>query len=115
MPIIHFRGRELIVAPGTRLRDALRAAGESPHNGRAKFVNCKGFGTCGTCSLVVTSGSVSPTERTARERVRLSFFPYESERSESLGLRLACQVRTTDEDLTVEKRDGFWGQGDTPT
>lgn len=102
MPIVRFEGRELDVLSGSHLRDVLLEAGTSPHGGRSKWLNCRGFGTCGTCAVEI-QGTVAPPS--ARERARLSFPPH---RPES-GLRLACQVRV-EHDLTVTKHPGFWGE-----
>jgi hypothetical protein len=52
---------------------------------------------------------VLPLEWTQAERIRLNFPPHSSPQNQKL--RLACQVRCN-EDLTVIKRDQFWGQGD---
>jgi ferredoxin len=102
VPTIHYRGREIECEDGAVLRDALKDAGEAPHNGRADLLNCRGMSTCGTCAVEV-EGDVS--ERNSQERRRLSFPPHELED----GLRLACQTRVHG-DVTVVKYDGFWGQ-----
>ncbi len=100
------RSTVLEVQPGTPLRDALLAAGSSPHNGRSRWLNCHGFGTCGTCAVQV-EGEVAPPS--ARERARLQFPPH----TLASGLRLACQLRVT-ADLVVTKHPGFWGQDVPP-
>ena len=102
MPTIEFRDREIECEAGAILRDALLEANESPHNGRADALNCRGHGTCGTCAVEV-EGSVS--EMGERERRRLSFPPHDLDS----GLRLACQTRV-EGDLVVEKHPGLWGQ-----
>lgn len=102
MPTVRFRGTEIDCEEGAILRDVLLDAGESPHNGRADLLNCRGHGSCGTCAVAV-DGPVS--EPTRRERARLDFPPHDSDS----GLRLACQTRV-EGDLSVEKFDGFWGQ-----
>ena len=102
MPTVTIRGRDLECERGAVLRDVLLRADESPHNGRADALNCRGLGTCGTCAVAV-SGEVG--EPGPRERLRLSTPPHDADS----GLRLACQVRVED-DLVVEKYPGFWGQ-----
>ena len=102
MPKVRFQGREIDVRAGTRLRRALLDAGMTPHNGEARWFNCKGFGSCGTCAVEI-AGHVSPLTRI--ERRRLGFPPHRR----SSGLRLACQVEVT-EDVEVTKHPGFWGQ-----
>lgn len=102
MPTVRFEGHALSCPAGARLRPVLLDAGLSPHNGRARWLNCKGFGTCGTCAVRV-EGAVS--EPSARERARLAFPPHKSDS----GLRLACQVEVLG-DVEVTKHEGFWGE-----
>ena len=104
MPTVTFRGERIECEEGAVLRDVLLGAGISPHNGPTA-VSCHGLGTCGTCAVAV-EGAVDEPGR--RERWRLDFPPHDAES----GLRLACQIRVTD-DLTVEKRAGFWGHRGT--
>ena len=48
---VRFRGAEVWADDGELLRTALLRAGvASPHNDRARVVNCRGLGTCGTCA-----------------------------------------------------------------
>ncbi|MFB6173065.1 MAG: 2Fe-2S iron-sulfur cluster-binding protein [Halobacteriales archaeon] len=102
MPTVRFRGHEIDCEEGAVLRDVLLAAGETPHNGRADALNCRGHGTCGTCAVAV-EGAVS--DMGARERHRLSVPPHDPD----AGLRLACRA-TVEGDVTVRKHPGFWGQ-----
>jgi uncharacterized 2Fe-2S/4Fe-4S cluster protein (DUF4445 family) len=70
-------GKTVHVLPGSRLVEALGAAGvvvDQP---------CGGKGTCGKCRLRVTSGATAPTEA---ERKRLSAEELDA------GWRLACQA-----------------------
>ena len=73
-----------------------------PHNGNAKMINCKGFGSCGTCSVKI-QGNVSKMSQ--KEKIRLSFPPH----SLDSGARLACQVEVLG-DIKVLKGSGFWGE-----
>lgn len=100
--VVRFAGRELVARRGQNLRKVLMKAGLTPHNGFAGTLNCRGFGTCGTCAVAI-SGEVSAPTR--RERWRLGFPPHDRES----GLRLACQCRI-ESDLEVRKFEGFWGQ-----
>ncbi len=102
MPTVHYRGEELTVDRGAVLRDVLRDAGLSVHNGGSATLNCRGHGTCGTCAVAVSG---EPSEPTGRERLRLSAPPHDPD----AGLRLACQTRV-EGDVVVEKGAGLWGQ-----
>jgi ferredoxin len=95
--------RELSCRRGDTLRSVLRRNGITPHNGRARLVNCRGMGTCGTCSVQVT-GEVSPPN--FREEGRLRFPPHQNGPE---PLRLSCQCRVMG-DVSVIKYPGFWGQ-----
>jgi ferredoxin len=105
MPTITYEGADIECEAGATLRDALKSAGLSPHNGSADLLNCRGHATCGTCAVVVEGDESAVSERNASERRRLSIPPHEREEN----LRLACQTEVYD-DVTVEKGDGFWGQ-----
>lgn len=59
---VRFQGVEIEVERGRNLRRALREAGLTPHNGQAGWLNCRGFGTCGTCAVAI-EGEVSPPTR----------------------------------------------------
>lgn len=48
--------REIDVAEGANLRDALRAAGVQVYKGMHRFLNCHGLGLCGTCHVLVKKG-----------------------------------------------------------
>ncbi|TVQ99225.1 MAG: (2Fe-2S)-binding protein [Deltaproteobacteria bacterium] len=102
----------LEVEEGTSLRRALLRAAEvdgvsvSPHNGAAAWVNCRGFGTCGTCAVEVVRGEVPPAA--VREAWRLDFPPHHAG-SHGGRLRLACRIAVHGP-LEVVKHPGFWGQ-----
>jgi len=104
MPTVEYRGETIDCESGERLRDVLLRADLPVHNG-PRAVSCHGLGSCGTCAVevdVVGGGDLPAPNR--RERARLSVPPH----SPDGGLRLACQVRVT-EDLVVTKHGGFWG------
>jgi ferredoxin len=90
------------VSGGDNLRLSLLKKGLSPYNKKAKYLNCRGLGSCGTCSVRIT-GDVSPM--TKMEKWRLGFPPHRI----GSGLRLACQVKVLG-DLEVKKGKGFWGE-----
>ncbi|WP_266076298.1 2Fe-2S iron-sulfur cluster-binding protein [Haladaptatus caseinilyticus] len=102
MPTVRFRGREIDCDEGAVLRNVLLDAGETPHNGTAAYLNCRGNAVCGTCAVEL-DGDVS--EMRTIEKNRLSKPPHDLESV----LRLACQTRVLG-DVDVKKHDGFWGQ-----
>ena len=99
---IQFQDQTITCPEGANLRRVLLDHGLSPYNGRAKQINCRGLGTCGTCAVELT-GQVGPM--TPVETWRLGFPPHQAGRN----LRLACQCKVLG-DLTVFKHPGFWGQ-----
>jgi len=107
--------KELQIQKGEILRTAMLRRGSSPHNGRARLINCRGLGTCGTCAVEIestvnnNSGAVEPNKRNKKEKIRLNFPPHGSS-DQSANLRLACQVQVM-EDVIIRKRKGFWGEG----
>jgi ferredoxin len=79
----------------------LQRAGLSPHNGKTKTFNCKGFASCGTCAVAV-DGEVS--DMGIREKGRLLAPPHHP----NYDLRLSCQTKVLG-DVEVEKYPGNWG------
>jgi len=106
VPVVRFAGRAVECPAGANLRTVLLRARLPLYNSVARAINCRGFGTCGTCAVRI-QGAVS--EPTAVERWRLDFPPHAPE----AGLRLACQVQVLG-DLDVAKHAGVWGQRDEP-
>jgi len=102
MPNVEYKGVTLNVKDGANLRTALLENGLSPHNEAARYLNCRGLGTCGTCAVKI-SGKLGNVK--GIEKWRLNFPPHTSDS----GLRLACQVEVH-ADMAVEKADGFWGE-----
>jgi ferredoxin len=101
MPKIFFRDSVIECKAGDNLRKVLLKNGLSPYNGIARFINCRGMGTCGTCAVKI-DGKVS--KKSKIERWRLSFPPHKP----ADGLRLACQC-TVEGNLTIQKGKGIWG------
>lgn len=106
MFVVRFGDREIECPQGANLRMVLLHARLPLYNSVARALNCRGFGTCGTCAVRV-EGAVSPP--TAAELRRLAFPPHDRES----GLRLACQVQVLG-DVTVTKYTGVWGSGSEP-
>ncbi|NRA63578.1 MAG: 2Fe-2S iron-sulfur cluster binding domain-containing protein [Pseudobacteriovorax sp.] len=102
MPKIQFEDKVIHCETGANLRDELKAHDCRIHNGKSEWLNCRGFGTCGTCSVEII-GEVSP--QNLRDSLRHRFPPHEGIN----GRRLACQTRVFG-DVVIKKYGGFWGQ-----
>lgn len=73
---------------GINLRLALKNHFSLLYNKSAKAIHCRGFGTCGTCSVIIDGPTSKPTRM---EKWRLNFPPHKE--SLQSGLRLACQTK----------------------
>lgn len=104
MPTITVNNQTITCESGANLRKVLLANNIELYNGNAKYINCMGIGSCGTCAVEII-GTVS--DPNWKEKVRLSLPPH----SLTKNRRLACQTQVFG-DITVKKYDGFWGQGD---
>ena len=103
MPTVTAQGKTFECEMGANLRKVLLKHGIELYNGQAKIINCRGIGTCGTCSVHIV-GPVS--EVNWRDRTRRLLPPHDPERD----LRLACQTRVLG-DIRITKYEEFWGQG----
>ncbi len=88
---------ELTVSHGTVLRDALRAAGLSPHSTAGQRLNCGGRGLCATCGVRVLTDDPDPEH-------------WHDSLADRFGYpRLSCQLRVT-ESMTVRIPEKLvWG------
>jgi ferredoxin len=98
------QGKTFECERGSNLRKVLLEHEVELYNGKAKFINCMGLGSCGTCAVAV-EGDV--TEPTWKDKTRRSLPPH----SPTANRRLACQTQILG-DVRITKYDGFWGQGD---
>ena len=101
MPIITAQGKSFACPAGANLRQVLLANGVDLYSPRARYINCMGIGTCGTCAIAV-EGEVS--EVNWRDRTRRALPPHTPDKN----LRLACQTCAVG-DVSVTKFAGFWG------
>lgn len=106
MPKITAQGQTFDCEMGANLRKELLKHGVALYNGQSKVINCRGIGTCGTCSVKI-EGPVSAANW--RDHARRSLPPHDSGRD----LRLACQTQVLG-DIKVTKYTEFWGQGTQP-
>jgi len=79
MPTVKFvkENKEIEVPEGANLRTEAIKAGINLNQGLNgigssvnKFMNCKGFGLCGTCRVLVTQGMENTNKLTTREKLK---------------------------------------------
>ena len=115
MPTVTFvkEKKQIDVPDGTDLRTAAKQAGVNVYSGfngvgagLNSIVNCHGWGTCGTCRVLVTKGMENTSSMSIREKVKfrapipdplpcLSFIGNEE------TMRLACMTKVHG-DVVVE-------------
>lgn len=104
MPKITAQGKTFECHRGSNLRQVLLAHGVELYNGNAKFINCMGIGSCGTCAVELEGEVSAPNWK---DNARRSLPPH----SPTANRRLACQTKVLG-DVRVTKYGGFWGQGE---
>ena len=100
MPTITFANekKEIQVPEGANLRKEALAAGVALYPGIHKVANCHGFGSCGTCRVLITKGMENTNSKTFMETGRLAVsLAYIGNES---TMRLACQTKVNG-DITV--------------
>ena len=123
MPIVKFikEKKEIDVPAGANLRKEAVKAGinlncaisgisegiDKFSKGVSKYVNCHGFGMCGTCRVQITNGMENTNALTLREKAKLKYVPLPDPLAclAYLGnedtMRLACCTRVNG-DIEVE-------------
>lgn len=100
--------QEIDVPAGTNLRDAATKAGISVYKGMDRYLNCRGFGLCGTCRVLVKKGMENLSPTSLMESLNLNAHPltmfarigHEDE------MRLSCQVKVNG-DCTIQTTPEF--------
>jgi ferredoxin len=96
MPKVTFvnEKKEIEVPQGANLRKEAAKAGIEIYKGKDRILNCRGFGLCGTCRVLVKSGMDNLNNKTIMERANFSLHPLTS--FAYIGhedeMRLSCQV-----------------------
>jgi ferredoxin len=114
MPKVNFvkEKKEIEVPEGANLREEALKSGIQVYQGLAKYVNCFGHGTCGTCRVLVKKGMENLGPKGRMERFTLArmlcSIGHEDE------MRLSCQCKVMG-DCTIETRpdmnlygENFW-------
>jgi ferredoxin len=87
--------KEIEVQAGANLRSEAVKAGVSVYKGLDRYLNCRGFGLCGTCRVLVKKGMENLSPKTLMEKLNLNLHPMSM--LAALGheneIRLACQTR----------------------
>jgi ferredoxin len=93
MAIIKFvnEKKEIQVPEGSNLRREALRAGVGLYPGINKVLNCHGFGTCGSCRVLVTKGmdNTSPMGILEKTRLGMSMAYVGNENT----MRLSCQTQ----------------------
>src|SRR5262245_38646167 len=96
MPKVTFinEKEDLEVEAGTNLRQAALKAGIAVYNGVERYLNCRGFGMCGTCKVLVKSGMENLYPQTLIEKSNLNMHPLSllSSIGHEKEIRLSSQV-----------------------
>jgi len=100
MPTITFASekKEIQVPAGANLRREALRAGVRLYPGIHRIANCRGFGTCGSCRVLITKGmeNTSPKGMLESARLAVSLAAIGNEGT----MRLACQT-CVNGDITV--------------
>jgi ferredoxin len=93
MPTITFTNekKEIQVPAGANLRKEALQAGVSLYPGVHKVLNCHGFGSCGSCRVLITKGMENTSSKGLLESGRLAVSLAYIGNEETM--RLACQTR----------------------
>ena len=91
MPIVKFtkENKEIEVSEGANLRQQAVKAGINLNRAISgvsegidrcagsvsKYVNCHGFGMCGTCRVLITKGMENTNDMTLREKMKFKYVP----------------------------------------
>jgi ferredoxin len=103
MPTIKFinEKKEIQVPEGANLRSEAKRAGVQVYQGPDKYLNCHGFGMCGSCRVEILKGMENTSPPGILERARMSAsMDYIGNEA---TMRLACQTEVLG-DIEVKTR-----------
>lgn len=104
MPYIKIDDKSIECSKGQNLRKVLLSHSFNLYNNRAKYLNCRGIGTCGCCAVEI-KGNVYPSSPGILESKRIDLLSPIN----ITNLRLACYCKVI-EDIEIVKHAGFWGE-----
>jgi len=110
MPKIVFvnEKKEVEVPVGANLRQVARENGIEIYGGMERYLNCRGFGACGTCKVLVKKGMENLSPKTTMEKINLAAHPLTvlARIGHETEMRLSCQCQVKG-DCTIETQPGF--------
>jgi len=105
--------KEIEVPQGANLRQALREAAVKVYQGIELYLNCQGFGLCGTCRVLVKKGMENLSAKGFIEKTSLSMH-WIANNGQEEEARLSCQCAVNG-DVSIEVRpeanlcgENFW-------
>ncbi|MCI0462209.1 MAG: (2Fe-2S)-binding protein [Gemmataceae bacterium] len=106
MPKVFFvnENKEIEVPEGANLRQEAMKAGINLYRGLAKFLNCRGHATCGTCKVLVKKGGENLSPKGRLERFTLWRMLSSIGKEDEMRLACQCQVKG---DCTIETKPGL--------
>jgi len=119
MPTVKFvnEKKTIEVPEGANLRKEAMKAGVEVYSGIHKYLNCHGFGQCGSCRMRIVKGKENVSRQGIFEKLRLLLGPltFFARLGQEDEVRLACRTRVKG-DIEVESRpalnwhgERFWG------
>jgi len=104
MPTIKFinEKKEIQVPEGSNLRKEALRAGVGLYKSVDKYLNCRGFGMCGTCRVLITKG-VENTKKSINPLGRFRLIASLARIGQEDETRLACQTKVCG-DIEVQTR-----------
>jgi ferredoxin len=104
---------DIEVPDGANLRQEARKAGIAVYKGLDRYLNCRGFGLCGTCKVLVKKGMENLNKKTLMEKINMTAHPLTmlAVLGHEQEMRLACQVEVHG-DCTIETTPGFNWSGE---
>jgi ferredoxin len=105
--------QEIEVPAGSNLRTEAQKAGVQLYAGMDKYLNCRGFGLCGTCKVLVKSGMDNISPKSTMEKVNFYLHPLSmlATIEHETEIRLACQCKINgDCSVAVQPAFNWYGE-----
>jgi ferredoxin len=101
--------KQIEVPKGANLRQEARKHGIELYKFPDKYINCRGFGLCATCRVLIPKGMENTNEKTTIEKLRmkisLAAIGHEDD------MRLSCQTKVEgDIDVITRPEMNLYGE-----